>query len=851
MVLCGRLQGLQGSRTQRAVLGILALIGVVYLGFEVDSGWRALHQTTYYMTARPASKEIAVFAAATLVVGVVALMSPLRLRMLAVLGPLLVFAVVILATAIIGGRALAMADALLIMLALWFTGDRFLRALGLSQLADRRIVAWVAGLGPLVLLSTVLGRVSAFRWWDIGLLVVVLGLAGAVSAARILVTQRASVVAAVTEDAVSAASAGALLLTMAVMAVYTAAPEIQYDPLYGKAYLPMLWARTGRIVGIPQHIQLAVGGWFQIVGAWGNLLGAASTGRYLQLLAIIALPAVIWSFARSRGLLAPLAAVAVGIIPMLFWQATTSDDDGLIAVGALGVMLAVFASLQPGFRGSDRVTALALGLLVGTAWSMKTHVIPLSTVLLLGWVMSRHGLRAKTVRAAGGLLGLLITAAPPLILRWVDLGNPVLPAYNNIFKSPDWLPVNATLNFPFWPNAGLSGFLRSPFEAVFQPGLMNESASPGAFGAFAGLVLVAALIGWCARKRVPGSLVLWIALVIAIVVWWKEFRYLRYFLPEGLLATVLLLSVAPRVSIPRRVPGRAAIVVCIVLGSVAYLSVSVADLWNVPNKKVPIKAALGIWHANDYLTTAAGERPDILAFDRLSSSDAVMLTNAYERTWLTGRRDLYVPFEATDLAEAHHTPTDSVSDSLRALARLKITWVLTDPSNGNIGAESPNKRGIESNWLAPVLSQHGSVRYAADSYTLFQLSTKPRPEHPAAVCDRTGKNLPSSCWQGTRNSAGQVDDNASRSLSVCPGEILDLKVTQAAGHAAEGVDITLPQQPPDEQSSAGLTTPGGTADVYQTVLRGSTQAVFDVVDPAAAGISAAKVEVIGSCRPSS
>ena len=75
---------------------------------------------------------------------------------------------------------------------------------------------------------------------------------------------------------------GAALLNLSWIAIRTAAPEIQFDALYGKAYLPELWARTGGISTILTHFQFSVVGWVQILATPGNLFGATAVGRYMQ-----------------------------------------------------------------------------------------------------------------------------------------------------------------------------------------------------------------------------------------------------------------------------------------------------------------------------------------------------------------------------------------------------------------------------------------------------------------------------------------------------------------------------------------------------------------------------------------
>jgi hypothetical protein len=84
----------------------------------------------------------------------------------------------------------------------------------------------------------------------------------------------------------NAAFAGIVTVT----AIYTAALEIQFDAPYGKAWLSMLRAHTGTIGSFINHAQLNVTGKFQMIPAWGNLLGAAAMERYLQLFGLAAAP---------------------------------------------------------------------------------------------------------------------------------------------------------------------------------------------------------------------------------------------------------------------------------------------------------------------------------------------------------------------------------------------------------------------------------------------------------------------------------------------------------------------------------------------------------------------------------
>jgi hypothetical protein len=820
-------------RSRGIRVALPALTAISLLGVEVDSAWRMLNSNGP-LTAQPARFEVLVFAAVAAAVAAVALVARVWARRFAALGPAVIAAVVLAATATLGGQAAAMLATVLAVAASWCVGEQLLRWLGAGGLAERAIVSWLAGLGPLCLLTLLLGRLSLFKWWTMGIVVLLVGGLGCVRAARALWTRRALIASEVAGSSLSAASTGVIVLTIAIAAVYTAAPEIQFDALYGKAYLPMLWARTGTIGALNGHVQLNIAGWFQLVASWGNLLGAPATGRYLQLAALVAAPAVVWSWARRFASLGPLAAVAVAITPTLFWQATTADDDLLLALAVFALTVAVFESLQPSSSASDRAIGLALGLMAGTGISLKSHLIPISVALLVGWMVSGGRSRIGP-RILYGTIGALITAAPPLVLRWSDTGNPVFPAYNNIFKSPYWLPINEKFNFPFWPHPGVLGPLKAIWDSMVSPLGMQEAAPPGSFGALIGIVLVALLVGWRYRRRTPGSFVLWIAIVIAVAAWWMEFRYLRYLLPAAFASVVLVLATWRPAALGST--ARASTVVAVAVAAAASFPVSVAQFWNVPNRRVPISAAIGRWAASDYLDTALPERDAILAFNSLSPPHSVMVTDAFERDWLTQGRDLDATWELNDLFQLHGRSVPTSGNA--AYARMKamsVNWALVT---------GPDRVISGSTWLAEVLHTHGQPRFSAEGWDLYQIVDHPTPPAPLASCDDVAAGL-SHCWAGPRTAGNEAGGAMTRTVAVCPGQELAVTVSENRGGPVSTVLIQFPGASAHSAVASGEIVPGAAQPTDATVPAGSHQAVITLDPLSGAQITKAIVARFGA-----
>lgn len=806
------------------------------LAIQMISGWHVLHSNGIY-TALAAHKYVWANAIAAVLIAAVAIAAPGRWRWLALLGPAAYLSLILLATTIPGGAALAMVAAVLTMASLWDTGERLLRRLGADSLAQLVPVAWLAGIGPWSLGTVALGRLSLLKWWTIGILFVLVGVIGTVRLGTRLWAHRRAVTDEVGSTPVSLASAGLILLTCGWAAIYTAAPEIQYDALYGKAYLPELWARTGTISLNVNHVQDAITGWFQILATLGHLFNATAVGRYLQLLGLMCAGCTIWWWGRRHSALGPLAAVAVVVTPHLFWQASTADDDLLLALCAFALCIAIVESLRNDAGRDVRGLAFALGLMAGSGPSLKLHLVPLFAFLLLGWVAAGRASRSTLRRFVYAAMGAAITGLPPLILRWIESGNPVLPAYNNIFHSPYWLPVNETLNFPFWPHPGTFGPITVIWKAVVEPQLMAEIAPPGAFGVLIGATVIAVLLGWLGRDRSHATRVVWIALIPAIIYWWVSFRYLRYLLSIDFVSVALILMLTSGVTLGRR--GQLLGILGITLAVIACFPVTVSQFWNVPTHKPPVYAAIGRWSTSSYENAEFTERPAILAFNQLAPHDARAITTAFERVWLKPERDFYnLNYEVMPLMEIYgpvphpQTGNQAFSD----LKRLGIEWALVTEADGLWN---------EPGYLSQVLTTHGKIEFAGRGWDLYRLVPSPPQPVPIDACDRVTHGVPS-CWGGPQKPGANLTVSVTRTVPACSGETIALTVTQAASGASSPVLIRFLGANPELGIQPGGTVPGLTQRIFATAPAGTTGAQVIVSPSGGAQITSAS---IGSLPP--
>ncbi len=440
-------------------------------------------------------------------------------------------ALILLGTLSLGGEVWSLVVAALSLTACWQVGWWMLRALRQPALAEVAPVSWVAGTPVIGFVLLAFGRVSWLRWWDLGVPVLVIGALGAYRLVRRLragPARRAWGAVRSSRPAVAVVAIG--MLTLGLASVWTSAPEIMFDALYGKAWLPMEWARSGAILPLVTHPVLNNAGFTQLLAVPGQLVHAAAVGRYMEWLATPALVASVW-WAGRRSPWAPLAAAAIVVTPHVFWQTTTADDDTMLALGAVGLAIAVLR-LTPQDAPRDFLSGVTVGVLAGACIDLKIHLLVLAAGLALGWWIwtRRFALRAL----AGVVVGAAVAVLPPLIMRWIDTGNPLLPSWNNIFHSPYWPPVNEQFNFPFLHDPGPLGPISVIVRSFTDPVALQEAAPIGAFGVLIGAVVVALLLGWCkaddGRRR---SIVLWFGLLLAFLAWYDEFRYLRYLLPVG------------------------------------------------------------------------------------------------------------------------------------------------------------------------------------------------------------------------------------------------------------------------------------------------------------------------------
>ena len=596
-------------------------------------------------------------------------------------------------------------------------------------------------------------------------------------------------------------------------ATWAAAPEIQYDALYAKAWLPSLWASTGRIqvATYTTHPVMGVTGTAELLAIPGHLLAQPATGRFLQFLVVVLLSAAVWWWGNSVGSkLAPIWALVVGLTPQLAFQASTAYDDALLTFWCVGLAIVVASDHLPTPR--SRLTSSAcVGVLGGACLAAKLDLVAFVVVALFGWAVKQG--RPVTPKIIGLAAGGMVTFGPQRLWLWVTTDNPVFPLYNNVFRSPYFAAINENYNFPYFMPHGLTALVSLPWTTFRYPSDFVEAVPPAGYLALPALLFLVLLFGW---TRGRAALPLWGALWAAFGLWWWEVRYLRYLLPYTVVAVIVLcmpnrifgnIRLFSQWHARRLTPSVQALLVG-VLGIAAFVP-TVASFWDVPSA-VPIDVDLGRQSVNAYLRQAVTGYPALQVFDRLATSGSVAIGDAYARTLLRSGLDLTPTWEAEGQVTLHEPFPKTAEASYDLLTRHDIRWALvTGPQRASGGSNS---------FLAPIIQHWGELVYAASGWNLYRLVRDQTPAHYRCA---TGSSAPSCVLKGPPTSAW------SESLPSCPGNLYRLTL-HSIGPGSIRAFLIFPAAAWDANN---VDVPAGQDGIlYATVPKGASK-VEVVIDP--------------------
>lgn len=789
----------------------------------------------------------ALYALVAVVVAAGAALLPRRLLWApAALGGLALAATLVAVAA--GGEVWSLAVALLTLTGALALGVAALRAPGLRRggLDASGLASLAVGLGLLGLVVFLLGLVGLIRWWTVGLLVVAAGVIGLVYLGR---RERwtAAALSQLWSTRLGAGALGILGLQGAYAAVWAGAPEIQYDSLQYKAWLPYAWAAGGSIDAdvfrnSPTTVYLGLA---QLDAAPGHTLGAHGVGRYLQLALAGLIVVVAWRLGRRVApALGPIAAIVVGTAPIVVWQAATAYDDLFLTALVLGAAAAVLH--YEGRRVASPLAASAvIGFLAGTCITGKLHLVPFAVALVLAWLVVSPEARQLGPRALGLAAGLAAGAAPLLAYRWAITDNPVFPYYNDVFRSPYFETAEGITDF-----RGAGG--DSPWTWLWRlvEGVVPGSELPtrGVLGLLVPAAIVGLLFGWRgggARRAV------WAATATAAIVWWIQFQVLRFVLPYAILAALLSLPALAALGcwMRSRVAAVAAVGVATVAAA-ALVIATAAAFWNVPGG-FPLAVATGVESRDTYVERVL---PEVVAIDWLNEHAGrgdLVVGASPARLLLRPDLRYELDYEFDDRLELAVARADGPDDVRRAVEATGLDWVVVD--GGDRDLQKPSV-------LAQVLHEDGHVAFADFLHDVYRLGGRAEPAAPVELCDPA--LVTPSCWFG-----GALPDTTpglsaqelggqpvGTTVPACAGATYRLEATAGEGASPWIVFFVFDVTEPEQSLRSGDVHPGLTSVLYQTAPAGATSLSI-VLQPAAAdaapitGLSLAIVDQLETGSP--
>lgn len=308
-------------------------------------------------------------------------------------------------------------------------------------------------------------------------------------------------------------------------------PTLQYDDLAYHLGLPWQLMEHGRYALDASQQVWALSPWAgDVVQGIAQLIGRQEARGAVDAAWLFAIVAGTYRVAAALGATPAMRALAVALVATLPPLAALAGSLHTELPAAAVLLALAGLATRPG-NGARRVVAVALlaGLLAGLKSIHLVAGFPL--VALAAWRV-RGGVRPHVVVAA--LLAFLIVAGSSYAYATLTCGNPVLPLFNGVFRSPCFAPVNfddarwrpvpgvpLPWSMTFMTRAHLEGWHGGLGFALIALGgaafaaLVDRRTRALAVGALAAVVTPMVVIAY-ARYVVPGLVVLVPVAVVAM-----------------------------------------------------------------------------------------------------------------------------------------------------------------------------------------------------------------------------------------------------------------------------------------------------------------------------------------------
>jgi hypothetical protein len=217
---------------------------------------------------------------------------------------------------------------------------------------------------------------------------------------------------------------------------------------------------------------------------------------------------------------------------------------------------------------ASRMARIAFLLGLSVAFKLIYVVTAMPIALLCAWRFFRQPFHARELgRTILFSLGaFLLPVLPFTIYLYLEMGSPVFPILNGIFKSPYW-PPNSGWDTR-WGPFGFWEVLIWPVKMFFRPERLSELL---VYSGRLSLGFIASLLAWIVAWRDPQLRRLSFVTLAGLLLWSRGTGYIRYALFLELLAGVVLVTLAVQTMKDRRLLVIALLVFCS-LGEQALLA---------------------------------------------------------------------------------------------------------------------------------------------------------------------------------------------------------------------------------------------------------------------------------------
>jgi hypothetical protein len=244
-----------------------------------------------------------------------------------------------------------------------------------------------------------------------------------------------------------------------------------------------------------------------------------------------------------------------------------------------------------------------------------------------------------------------------------------------------------------------------------------------------------------------------------------------------------------------------------------------------------------------YERTSMLERDALAAYDAIAPPEALAMTTAHQRLWLTDGRDLAPDWEVLNRLRSASSLPESAG-LYRRVRHLGVDWIL-----GPIGGGPFRHEGFYE-----MVSQHGEIAWADQNWMLVRLVDRTPPPGFVPSCDEdlTGRE---GCWLGglDRRPGYRAEESPQgivRVIPVCPGRTLT--VNGRSHGKGDAVRVEIDYDGPDALRGhmRAAADAGDAFTIPATAPAGSSRgAQVRVIAPPGVVVDRVAFGLYGSCRP--